>query len=241
LDTVLILENKTSTENFFLVVNSYRTLNKILQNYYNAHKEKFAGVPFEEVRLTFDDCIDILDYWLKTDHEVRLLEERELLSPAEQIKLAIGETIFKYENIIQNTESEVERVVLQSTIDTLKKKITQLENGVITEMGDTTNRTDVVDKKKEEKRMKILQELFYFYSKQQLGVGKSSTFDKIEHKSNTLNLGQFLFIIKTFFLEHTPSEYVNSEDKEVKKQFLEEQKEFKKKVDRQVSSAVYRL
>jgi len=34
-------------------------------------------------------------------------------------------------------------------------------------------------------------------------------------------------------LEHSPSEYVHNEDKEVKKKFLEERAEFKKAVDHQ--------
>lgn len=55
-----------------------------------------------------------------------------------------------------------------------------------------------------------------------MNVGKTSTFEKIERKTHTLNLGKVLYIVKTFFLEHNAAEYVHNKDKELKKKFLEE-------------------
>lgn len=44
----------------------------------------------------------------------------------------------------------------------------------------------------EERRAKGIQEIFDFYTRQQLMVGKKATFEQIEHELSNLNMGEFM-------------------------------------------------
>jgi nucleoid-associated protein YejK len=50
----------------------------------------------------------------------------------------------------------------------------------------------------EEKRAKGIQEIFDFYTRQQLMVGKKATFEQIEHELSNLNMGEFMRFCKDF-------------------------------------------
>lgn len=115
----------------------------------------------------------------------------------------IFETIAKYQQMIDESSSEVERQVLQTTINTLYKKLDELETGEVTNdisvVSAPKKETEVrIVRKKDEKRIKALREIFDFYSKQQLAGGKPGTFDRLERQFNTLNLGKFSVILKNY-------------------------------------------
>lgn len=58
-----------------------------------------------------------------------------------------------------------------------------------------------IQKQKDElisRREKGLQEIFNFYARQHLLIGKKPTFDEIEHKNSVINIGEFMKFCKDF-------------------------------------------
>lgn len=102
------------------------------------------------------------------------------------------ETIAKYQKMLADCTNEVDRQILQTTIDTLNGKLHQLETGELSSRKKKDSRT------KEEKKMRALRDTFDFYAKQQVSGGKAPTFSKIQHQFNTINLGKFSVILKNF-------------------------------------------
>ena len=116
-------------------------------------------------------------------------------------KSLIKETIEKYEKLIRESRSEIEKEILQATLDTLLQKLNQLERRGSNTVVDESRLDTLEDKKaikRKERRMKALKEIFDFYSKQQLNGGKAATFDRIGKQFNSINIGKFSVIIKNF-------------------------------------------
>ncbi len=161
----------------------------------------------EELLLTFNECFDIIDYWFQTDENVMLVNPKKKASAAvnqstdgqSHVKALLLETIEKYQQMINEASTEVEKQILQGTIDTLYEKINKLEAGPKDSNDESRILQDAkIQKKKEEKRMKSLRDIFDFYSKQQLNAGKAPTFDRIERQFSSINLGKLSVIIKNF-------------------------------------------
>lgn len=136
-------------------------------------------------------------YWFQTDKNVVLIEEREKQQREKshensQLKNTLLETIAKYRNMLNEAPSEIEKQVLQTAIETLLKKVKELD------APKPSDELTSEDTTKSKKRIKALQEIFDFYSKQQLGVGRPETFDKIQRHFKSVNIGKFSVILKDF-------------------------------------------
>jgi len=174
-----------------------------------SRNHEFTGhtIGEEELLLTFNECFDIIDYWFQTDENVTLVNPKKKASAVvnqsmdrqSHVKALLLETIEKYQEMIKEASTEVEKQVLQGTIDTLYDKLNKLETGSKTLDDESRLLQEAkIQKKKEEKRMKALRDIFDFYSKQQLNAGKAPTFDRIEKQFSSINLGKLSVIIKNF-------------------------------------------
>jgi hypothetical protein len=125
------------------------------------------------------------------------------------------ETITKYEKMIPACKTEEEKVILMNMIATIKKqllnlpKTTQSTDGndsiLPLELKNNNNDTSLVMKKKKIiDKWKFfdscLREVFFFIAKQGHIVGKNATFDRVQHESQVLSLGEFFFFTKNFGL-----------------------------------------
>ena len=152
----------------------------------------------KEKMVTFEECIGILYYWIKSDEYVVLIDNR-VKDEAGAVKKALLATIENYEQMFAEAKTEIEKQVLQTTIDTLYKKLDELENGII-----KTDRPKIDPaelKRREQKRKKAFKEIFYFYCTQQINLGSAQTFDKLGRLTNTINLGTYRVMLKNFRLK----------------------------------------
>ena len=125
--------------------------------------------------------------------------QRQKINETSKLKNTLLETIMKYQSMVNGAPSEIEKQVLQSAIETLNQKVKELdapEQAITPAVSVLESNPD--DATKSKKRIKALQEIFDFYSKQQLGVGKPETFDKIKRHFKSVNLGKFSVILKDF-------------------------------------------
>ena len=114
------------------------------------------------------------------------------------VKELLLDTISKYQMMAQNSNSQNEKNILETTIKTLYKKIQELEIGEERESNESEKEKNLKFEKKVEKRIKSLREIFEFYSKQQLNAAKPSSFDKMGKQFNSVNLGKFSVMLKQF-------------------------------------------
>lgn len=157
----------------------------------------------KDVMLTFDDCTDILDFWFSVDYEVTLIPEHEFnlrMDPKQQIRLALIETINKYEGLLQDCQTDLEKKVIIKAMESLKEQLAALDRGE--EDGENNTQQTARDKaiKRQERMMKALKDIYTFYCKQHFKVGIHATFESIKKEQNVLNLGEFSFITKDFNL-----------------------------------------
>ena len=162
-----------------------------------------------------------MDYWFKTDDQVIIIDEKDktptLTQAIDQVKSQVIsetshqsdvrelllETIYKYKNMEQNANNNIEKQVLQTTIETLYKKIDELEKGEEKESDESGKEKNVKPRRTvEQKRWKALREIFEFYAKQQLNAAKSMTFDKLGKQYNSMNLGKFSVMLKHFRIKY---------------------------------------
>lgn len=159
----------------------------------------------KEVSLKFDDCFDLLDYWFSTDKEVVVLRDNEFAerqqvpenAPESDAIKTLKETIAKCENVMNECKNETERKILMSTINTLREKLSTIQGG---------ETPHILSGQQEEKKIKALKEIYYFYSKQHVRYGVFATFDSIKREQQVMNLGEFSFIVKDFELLKNPSD-----------------------------------
>ena len=207
-------------ENFFI---NFRGISK-----FNLFKNVVLPPPIDQadydpkqIFLTFEECFEILDYWFKTDDQVILIDESEESKIVHQnidqttsevisetgvpqdVKSLILDTISKYKVMMTNSDKDVEKLVLQTTVETLYKKINMLETGITNEKprADAEKGEDEMMKKKNSKILKALKDIFEFYAKQHLHGLKSSTFEEMERQYNSINLSKFSVILKRFFIK----------------------------------------
>jgi len=156
----------------------------------------------EETSMDYHQTFDLLDYFFRTDDNVVLIDNRnEEKSDANATRKALLATIAKYEKMILESTNEIENQVLQSTIDSLRKKLKELEDQL---SGEKEAINEAARRKRAEKRSVVLKEIFDFYCAQQLNAGKYSTFVRIDRLSNTMNLGTFTVFLKSFRLKVDP-------------------------------------
>lgn len=117
----------------------------------------------------------------------------------QDVKSLILDTISKYKVMMTNSDKDVEKLVLQTTIETLYSKINILETGISDEKPSVVE--DETMKKKNSKILKALKDIFEFYSKQHLHGLKSSTFEEMERQYNSINLSKFSVILKRFYIK----------------------------------------
>ena len=133
-------------------------------------------------------------------------DERKEQADENPLKKSLKKTTELYEKMLEECQNEHEKTILQNTIETLKKQITEI---------DKTNNNTSGQKipsqggnqgkiKKEEIRRKSLFDIYNFYCKVQLMIGKSSTFERIEYEMNSLNLNKLSMICIDFELYRKP-------------------------------------
>jgi len=151
----------------------------------------------DSTTVSFNELFVLLDYWIRIDENIILVDKRTKLDKS--VKGAILRTIENYEKIMKDATSDVEKKVLETTVETLKRKLRELETGIVETEPERVSVTSEADtKKKEIKRKRALKEIFYFYCTQQINLGSAHTFDKLERLTNTINLGTFRVLLKNF-------------------------------------------
>lgn len=172
------------------------------------------------------EAMEIFDFFLRTDPNITILEENEfnknLLKDEDNqsdqrnlLRETMVESIVKYQKMLDKCKTEEEKKVLQNMINTIKQQLNNLRTTettvntvgsviVLEENKDQfkeispipSNKVKVVDKAK--RNEEGLREIFTFIAKQGHVVGKNATFERVQHESQILSLGEFYFFCKTF-------------------------------------------
>lgn len=172
------------------------------------------------------ESMEIFDFFLRTDPNITILEENEFnknLTKDEEnqsdqrnlLRETMVESIVKYQKMLEKCKTEEEKKVLQNMINTIKQQLNNLKTTettvntvgsviVLEENKDQfkeispipSNKVKVVDKAK--RNEEALKEIFTFIAKQGHVVGKNATFERVQHESQILSLGEFYFFCKTF-------------------------------------------
>lgn len=114
---------------------------------------------------------------------------------ADGMKIALQETIHKYEKLLRDCKTEIEKKVITGSIDSLKQQLADLEAEKVANDTSRKNR-----EKFHKKKLQALKDIFDYYSKQHCRVGVYTTFDTIKHELDILSLGEFSFIVRDFQL-----------------------------------------
>lgn len=217
---LIILEHAGSNEDFFAcekekdlasLCNSYlinrRGLSNVVNNNNIFMTFDLDGADFDikEVMFGYKDCLDLIDYWLSTDRSVLILSEREfkdkrnvsngaITSTEGGVLETLKATIVKYESMQSECKNELEKKILDSTIQELKARVAEFERTGGEEIDHSLRAFN------SEKSIKALKEIYYFYAKQHVRYGIHATFDSIKREQQILNLGEFAFIVKDFEL-----------------------------------------
>jgi len=200
LDGIEIKEHIDADHDFFMSVNSYKRLFKIVEEYFitkGAGPEEFK---IHDISLSFDECFKVLDHWFKTNPDVVLVDNRADLNEG-AVRKALLATITNYENMLEGASNDVEKTVLQTTIDTLKAQLVALDKGSSPKKEIKSEMDEAELRKREERRVKAIKEIFDYYCSQQLLAGKHSTFDRLDRLANTITLGTFRVFLKCFKLK----------------------------------------
>lgn len=86
--------------------------------------------------LSFDECFKILDYWFQIDKNVTLVDpnEKQIESaPANEasVNQVLLDTVEQYKKMQEKSVNEMEKKVLQNTINMLESQLKQLESGTV--------------------------------------------------------------------------------------------------------------
>lgn len=134
--------------------------------------------------------------------------------PRNMIRETLVETIVKYQKALDKCKTEEEKKILIGMINTIKQQLNNLRTAESTLNSNPSvlgtepqnieispipkKNVKVVDKKK--RNDEGLREIFTFIAKQGHVVGKNATFERVQHESQILSLGEFFFFCKTFNL-----------------------------------------
>ena len=99
--------------------------------------------------------------------------------------------------MLQTVETEQDRTRVQGLIRTLEGQLQTLADAPVHSKRSVVSNAGRVETI-EERRAKGLRELFDFYTRKQLLIGRHATFDQIQKEMSFLNLGEFMAIIKDF-------------------------------------------
>jgi len=226
LEGLVIYENNTDTQDLFSKEREEfsQKLTQVVNKYYDEVKGTRHTIGEEELLLTFNECFDLIDYWFQTDENVTLVNPKKKVQsqqPTNDVKALLLETIEKYNQMIKDAATDVEKKILQGTIDSLYHQLSQLEAGPKTQDDEAKLIQEAkLKKKREEKRMKALRDIFDFYSKQQLNAGKAPTFDRIEKQFSSINLGKLSVIIKNFQMKIDQFKLKETFNKVTKSEFV---------------------
>ena len=151
-------------------------------------------------------------------------QEEDQVDQKSLLRETMVETIVKYDKMLEKCKTEEEKKILKNMINTIKQQLNNLRTTETTvntvgsvqlqeELKDEfkefkdqikeispipMKKTKFVDKNK--KNEEALREIFSFIAKQGHVVGKNSTFERVQHESQILSLGEYYFFCNTFNL-----------------------------------------
>ena len=134
------------------------------------------------------------------------------------IRETMIETIVKYQKMLDKCKTEEEKKILNNMINTIKQQLNTLRTtettvntvgsvGIQEEVKDIVKEISPIPSKKviktvDKTRLQEsgLRDIFTFIAKQGHVVGKNATFERVQHESQILSLGEYYFFCKTFNL-----------------------------------------
>jgi hypothetical protein len=209
LEDLTIYESKNSNVDFFASPNSYKRIIEFSVNYLKVSDFDSAKVNYNEsvnIVIGYVASIPEACVWSPEEQkkniekEERLARERAKRAAEKderaRLRIVLLSSIEEYEMMLKDAKTETEKKILQSTIDSLRKQLEDREKLIRAEEDWKNNRRTM--KVNLERRAKNISEIFSFYCKQQLTLGRNSTFDRMNHEGNILTLGKFFLIAREF-------------------------------------------
>jgi len=197
-----IKERIDKEEDFFRSKDCNKKLMNVTSRYFMNIVGEGPDFNVEEATIDYNQIFDMLDFFFRIDDNVVLIDNRnDDKSDVNQTRKALLATIAKYEKMITESTNEIENQVLKGTVESLKKKLQELEDQL---NSDREALNEDARRKRAEKRSVVLKEIFDFYCAQQLNAGRYSTFVRIDRLSNTMNIGTFTVFLKSFRLKLDP-------------------------------------
>lgn len=143
--------------------------------------------------MTFLQCFDILDNWFKIDHNVKVYDDKEQQTTIEGLLI----TISKYQTMLDNAQSNIEKQALKNTILGLYDKIENLSHSY-REKKDAEKSPRSYTEVREEKRIRALRDIFDFFCRKGLRIIKGFTFESINRHYSGMTLEKFSVMLKDF-------------------------------------------
>lgn len=158
----------------------------------------------KKLKLTLEDCFTILEYWLKSDNDMCILkqieykemmyQEKEREEEDKSLEKNVKDILSGYQKLMDNCKNEEEKNSIRRMMEEVEKTVGQIQKRT----GESAKLSPIITKPikselvQKEKREKSLLQIYSFYSKQFITLGKFSTFDRLKEEANNIDQGKFL-------------------------------------------------
>ena len=159
----------------------------------------------------FDSLLNGIEAFIVNTEGV-IVSEKE--HSDDEFEVNLKQSINQYENLIRTKENKgQDSSTIRSFIATLEKELDNYKSSKMTsreeprEINRSVKILDRMQREKkyvmtiEEKREKGLKEIFAFYTRAQMLIGKKPTFEQIEKELNLLSLGKFTKFARDFEIQ----------------------------------------
>lgn len=121
---------------------------------------------------------------------------------ASNLEPSLVESIQRYEGLLSDCTDEVDRKIIQRTVDSLRLQLSQLNSERAgSNLGSVkfNSQQDLAHCRRiisSDKKILVLRDIYSFYCRQTYVEGTNATFDRIKHECNTMNLGKLCLACK---------------------------------------------
>ena len=210
-DQVKFTFEANDSEDIFVKVNSFKKLLRIYDVYFfdylRLNRSLYVNSKFVDIDL--ETMWNMVRYLL--DSELLHVAGKKNKSSVDDLKAQLERTLRDYENKLQNCQSDLEKQILNSTIDGIRMQLLAI---------DTEQDKPVVAQIDNKKRMidRNMKEVFKFYASIQLSyLQHNGSFGGAKDAANRMSLGEWMKFCNDFGVSKIVENHQSSPDENVDK------------------------
>ncbi|KRX03882.1 hypothetical protein PPERSA_04760 [Pseudocohnilembus persalinus] len=217
IDNITFHKTKEDKEEFFNQQDSYKIVLSQIDRYLQSQQKiDVDSLDITQYKFQFNQFLDFLEYFLQNESDIFLKKNDESNNEYQQqneynenssligannnnqseLEKQIKVNIQNYEEMLQNCNSEQERLVINNMLDSLYEQLNKLQ--IVKQPVEQSLIKKQKQLSKEEIRKKNMNEIFLFYCRQQYTQAPKYSFDRILYECHTMNLSNFLLFAKQF-------------------------------------------